>query len=91
MLVNTPVVVSARNNLLTLPEKLEETRRLYKTLKLIICKVSGVVSDAQDFRNKLHQSFVHHGDQAPRNGTQLTSNDGTGMHTGETLVRFHCL
>ena len=56
MLINYPVLVSARKNLLSLPQSPAEEHRLQK-LRLIICELSGVTSDAQGFRNKL-QTYV---------------------------------
>ena len=42
-----------------------EEHRLQK-LRLIICELSGVASDAQGFRNKLQTSCVHPGEPNPK-------------------------
>ena len=55
MLINYPVLVSARKNLLSLPQSPAEEHRLQK-LRLIICELSGVASDAQGFET----SYRHH-------------------------------
>ena len=65
MLINYPVLVSARKNLLGLPQSPAEEHRLQK-LRLIICELSGVASDAQGFRNKLQTSCVHPGEPKPK-------------------------
>ena len=62
MLINYPVPVSARKNLLSLPQSPAEEHRLQK-LRLIICGLSGV---AQGFRNKLQTSCVHPGEPKPK-------------------------
>ena len=54
MLVNTPVLLSARHNQLTLQEKNGAIALATQNSRLIICKVSGVNSDAQKFCCKLH-------------------------------------
>ena len=60
MLVKKPVLVSARNNLLCLPQLPEEKHWLVK-LRLIICEISGADSESQDFRTQLFQLCAPHG------------------------------
>ena len=60
MLVKRPVLVSARNYLLCLPQLPEEKHRLVK-LRLIICEISGADSESQDFRTQLFQLCAPHG------------------------------
>ena len=49
---------------LSLPQSPAEEHRLQK-LRLIICELLGVASDAQGFRNKLQTSCVHAGELKP--------------------------
>lgn len=88
ILVNTPVLLSARENLLSLPANNAEKHRLHRKLKLIICGVSGAVFEAQDFQNKLRQPSVVRGEQPPRRAKQYTLNAGVGMQAEEIFVNF---
>ena len=65
MLINYPVLVSARKNLLSLPQSPAEEHRL-QNLRVIICELSGVASDARGFRKKLQTSYVHPGEPKPK-------------------------
>lgn len=91
LLIKPPVLVSARVNLLSLPEKPEEKHRLCKSLRLIICEVSGVDSDSQVFRSKLPLLSVLHGGVAHRDNMPHTSLDGRGMRVRDRYIRFHRL
>ena len=65
MLINYPVLVSVRKNLLSLPQNPAEEHRLQK-LRLIICELSGVASDAQGFWNKLQTLCVQLENRNPK-------------------------
>ena len=90
MLINYPVLVSARKNLLSLPQSPAEEHRLQK-LRLIICELSGVASDAQGFRNKLQTSCVHPGEPKPKRDMPAMWQSGAGMRTADTLIRYRRL
>ena len=77
MLINYPVLVSARKNLLSLPQSPAEEHRLQK-LRLIICELSGVASDAQGFRNNLQTSCVHPGEPKPKRDMPAMWQSGAG-------------
>ena len=57
MLTETPGLLSARKNLLQLPDK-NCLHRLQKSLQLILCKVSGKDSDTQAFQTKQRTSYI---------------------------------
>ena len=90
MLINYPVLVSARKNLLSLPQSPAEEHRLQK-LRLIICELSGVASDAQGFRNKLQTSCVHPGEPKPKRDMPAMWQSGAGMRTADTLIPYRRL
>ena len=90
MFVKRPVLVSARNNLLCLPQLPEEKHRLVK-LRLIICGISGVDSESQDFRTQLFQLCAPHGALGLRRDTPHTYKDGSGMLIEGILIPFHRL
>ena len=91
LLTKTPVLVSPRENLLSLPAKPEEKHRLCKTLRLIICEVSGLDSDTRGFHSKLPLLSVPRGGGAHKNNMPHTSQSGKGMRVKSRYIRFHRL
>ena len=67
-----------------------EEHRLQK-LRLIICELSGVASDAQGFRNKLQTSCVHPGEPKPERDMPAMWQSGAGMRTADTLIPYRRL
>ena len=90
MFVKRPVLVSARNYLLCLPQLPEEKHRLVK-LRLIIYEISGVDSESQDFRTQLFHLCAPHGALGLRRDTPHTYKDGSGMLIEGILIPFHRL
>ena len=88
MWTERPVLVVARENLLSLPEKPEEKHRLRKTLQMIICKLSGKSSDAEDFRNRQAALCAPLGDLQPQNCIQYTSENGRSMLVKGVSIPF---
>ena len=78
-LMQRPVLVSARENLLVLPTNPEAKHRLRKALRLIICEVSGRDSEALVFLRQLGQSYAHPGVAAPADNMPRTSQGGRGI------------
>ena len=91
MLINIPVLVSARENLLFMPSNPQEKHRLRKSLRLIICEVSGSDIDCRDFRHKHRGSYFHHGERVRGKYTHPTSINGKGMRAGDTFIPFRRL
>ena len=60
-------------------------------LRLIICELSGVASDAQGFRNKLQTSCVHPGEPKPKRDMPAMWPSGAGMRTADTLIPYRRL
>ena len=76
--------------MLSLPQSPAEKHRLQK-LRLIICELSGVASDAQGFRNKLQTSCVHPGEPKPKRDMPAMWQSGAGMRTADTLIPYRRL
>ena len=91
MLKNNPVLVSARENLLSLPQNPEEKHRLRKSLRLIICEVSERDLETLDFRNKLQRLSALHDRVALADCMLHTLQSGKSMRTEGTLIPFHRL
>ena len=79
MLTLEPVLLSVREDMLQLRMAVMAKYHLRKHLRLLICKISGIVSEAQAFRNRLSQFCVHPGEQAPTTSMQHASTNGGFM------------
>ena len=90
MLIRHPVLVSARNNLLQLPQHPEKKHRLAK-LRLIICAVSGDDCESRAFRTRLPQLYVPPGAQELKDDMHRIFKGGVGMHAEGKLILFRRL
>ena len=75
LLVEVPVIIRKRKGLLKLPFQ-EIEHPLSDRMKLMACKVSGIISENEVFRNKLQTFSCHLGNAEPRNSTMYSSKDG---------------
>lgn len=91
MLVERPVLLSAREHLLTMPQDPAQRHRLRKTLRLIICRVSGTDCDSKDYQTRAQQLFAHHGDVTPQSRTQSTLGNGENMRAANVWIPFRRL
>lgn len=91
LLVEIPVLISTRKNLLTLPSHPSLQHHLQGKLKLLICKVSGKDIENKVFRKGLPKSSWPHGGQIRRNFTKLTLRNGKYMQLGTKWIHFHRL
>lgn len=86
MLIAQPVLLSARTNLLQLPSNPNKTHRLYKHLKMLICKVSGDNIKIKEFQKTQSMSSSHRGDMTRERCTQATSENGLNLQLGEINI-----
>lgn len=90
MLIDTPILVMARKDLLTLPYK-DTVHPLNKTLNLMICHVSGNSLLTEEFRQKLPASCYALGEKALKNSTKYLSKSGFLTVVKGKLVKFKFL
>ena len=89
MLIDTPVLLTAADNLLTLPYK-KAHHPLYKTLNLMACLVSGNTCLSEEFLKKQPVSLCAPGDQELRSSTKFLSKDGfSSVVRGKLIVFVH--
>ena len=91
MLIQEPVLASARVNLLSLPAKPNERHRLHKSLRLLICLISGRGTEIQAFQSKLPNSFVQPVGKAHKNNMQHILQNGKGMQIRDKYIPFRRL
>ena len=88
MLTQIPILVSVWEDLLIVQTNPAIKHMLRRTLRLIICAVSGNDSDAPDFRRQLPQLFAHRGGVAQADSMPLSLQDGRGMRANEACIPF---
>uniref|UniRef100_UPI003AF4B147 reverse transcriptase-like protein n=1 Tax=Thiolapillus sp. TaxID=2017437 RepID=UPI003AF4B147 len=91
MLTERPVLLSARETLLTQPSDMTLRHPLRKKLALLVCKVSGRDIDNKDFLKTQPNSSCRHGDTLQNTCTTCTSENGNGMLVKGKWIKFHRL
>lgn len=86
MLIDRPVLLSARTNLLCLPSSPEQKHPHHKTLRMLVCKVSGNNTKVQAFQKKLQKSYCRRGDLTLERRMPSTSTSGDAMRLREMLI-----
>ena len=86
MVIQKPIKISARKNLLVMPNNLMLSHRLAKNLCLLICLVSGRDSEVKEFHNQLQISYCIAGERIPERAIVCTLRDGNCMHIGKNCM-----
>ena len=90
LLVETPVIIYKKRGLLTLPGT-DLEHPLIRKLKLVACKVSGTVSDNEDFQHKLQTFSCHPGNQELKSNIASSLKDGFTTVVKGKLIQFQLL
>lgn len=78
ILVDVPVIILKKKGLLKQPFQNVE-HPLRDRMKIMACKVSGITSENEAFRNKLQTFLCPPGNKELKNNTKYSSTDG--FHT----------
>lgn len=91
LLTQPPVLLSARTNLLHLPSRENQLHPLHKSLRLMVCAVSGKPSQNEvSLMMQPHYSW-HHGDPKPKEHINQSLTNGKGMLLNKRWIPFHLL
>ena len=88
MLTQKPILLSSRQTLLQLPTHPENPHPLNRSLKLLVCAVSGKTTQSEAFLMTQPTSSWRHGVQKRRNRMNMSSKNGNGMHVKGRWIRF---
>lgn len=88
MLVDQPILIRRKKDMIFMPHK-PATHSLQKTLKLMICHVSGKDIENKAFLEKQLVYLWHHGDHLLKNNTSLSLKDGFSTVIKGKLVFFN--
>jgi hypothetical protein len=88
MLVDQPILIRRNKDMIFMPHK-AAIHSLQKTLKLMICRVSGKDIENKAFLEKQLVYLWHHGDHLLKNNTSLSLKDGFSTVIKGKLVFFN--
>ena len=91
MLVERPVLISARKNLLQLPAHPEKTHKMEKSLRLLCCKISGKDTKIKEFQKCLPAYLQLPGDKEQSETMTVILKNGNDMQIRKTSILFHRL
>ena len=91
MLVQHPIMLPTGKTTLTLPSQPAAVHPLYRTLRLMICHLSGQLSLVTGFHRSLVNSSCHHGRLELRDNMGPKSGIGSNSVIKEELIQFHHL
>lgn len=86
MLVDYPVILQCSPHLLTLPTNQLLRHPLHNKLKLMACKLSGILCEQEEFQRKLQQLSSTPGEEPLRNNTKSTLKSGTVFAVKGVLI-----
>ena len=89
LLADWPVLLPKR--CLSLPQDPSQQHRLGPKLVLVALPLSGIRSNNNAFRGKLPNSYLPHGETAPRNNMGRISRDGCHFASAGKLIHFRHL
>ena len=91
MLVAYPLLLPRKPNTLQLPSDPQLIHPLSKTIRLLLCLLSGDYSRVKAFQKQLQPSYSRHGDVAPHGSTVPTCGDGNSIVVLGKLIPFQQL
>ena len=91
MLIAPPLTLPREKDTLHLPSNPDLLHPLHKTIKLLLCHLSGNTSQARAFQRQLQTSSYKHGSRETKNNTNHTYNDGNSTVVNRKLILFQHL
>ena len=91
MLIDFPLMLPRKEDTLHLPAQPQLPHPLHKKLQLLACRLSGISSQAEEFRQGLHRSLCNPGAQVPKSSIRLTTSEGRSSVVQGVLIPFHLL
>ena len=86
LLVDNPVILPKQA--LIMPQDPQRKHPLQSKLRLMACKLSGIASQTEEYRQQLPTLFCHHGGIQPNDNIGVISTDGCSFVVHKKLI--HC-
>jgi len=91
MLIDFPLILPRKEDTLYLPAHPQLLHPLHKKLELLVCRLSGISSQAEEFRLALQRSSCNLGMPVHKSSTTLTTKDGECSVVQGVLIPFQRL
>lgn len=91
MLIDFPLILPRKEDTLYLPAHPQLLHPLHKKLQLLVCRLSGISSQAEEFRLALQRSSCNLGVLVHKSNTTLTTKDGECSVVQGVLIPFQHL
>ena len=91
MLIAKQIILPRKPDLLYLPSEPQRIHSLSKTIRLLLCQVSGNYLRIKDFQTRLPVLSYSPGEMAPENSTLRTCDSGNSTVVGGRLIPFRQL
>lgn len=91
MLIDFPLMLPRKEDTLYLPAHPHLLHPLHKKLQLLVCHLSGISLQAEEFRLGLQRSSCNPGERVHKSSTRLTTSDGKSSVVQGVLIPFQLL
>jgi hypothetical protein len=88
MLIDYPLILPRTEKTLMLPSSPSQLHPLHKTMKLLMCHLSGDLLKSRDFRMKLQKSSTNHGAMEQPSSTNPTYGSGNNTVVNGIVILF---
>lgn len=87
LLTSTPRILPNLQQLLYLPNRPQKEHPIGK-MRLIVCKLSGIISESRDYHQTLPTSYYLHGENQHNSNIGCISEDGCFFHSDGRVIQF---
>ena len=91
MFIDFPLMLPRKEDTLYLPAQAQLLHPLHKKLQLLACRLSGISSHAEEFRQGLRRLLCNPGAHVSKNSIRLTTSDGKSSVVQGVLISFQLL
>ena len=88
MLINLPVLITSRKNLLKLPQYPELVHLVWRKIDIVVCHLSSSLQKAMEFQSKLKTYWKDHGDRRQGKDMQDMCSDSHNIVINGMLIPF---
>ena len=88
MLIDIPVLITSRKNLLKLPHYPELVHPMWRKMDIVVCHLSGSLQKALEFQSKLKTYWKYHGDPWQGKDMQGLRNDSHNIVINGMLIPY---
>ena len=88
MLVDIPVLITSRKNLLKLPQYPQLVHPMWRKIDTVVCHLSGSLQKAMELQSNFKTYWKHHGDRRQKKDMQDMCSDSHNIVINRMLIPF---